>query len=195
MKIRNGFVSNSSSMSFVISTKSYENVFALAKRMIDIMIKLDSEKGYDDWIDSLEEIKRRLEERETLGMDPNTSVQIPSCNYDTFIERDNEDHCYRVDTCNNHNYWEGLEGDFLLGLDSDFDCSYDLDEKTMFNVSYDIMAKNTYEYCEKHFISKIKLENGEIVCKHCNPEKLEKFKLAVRFGNNSLDEIMKRLSR
>ena len=43
MKIRDGFVSNSSSSSFIVSLKAYKDVFDLAKEMIKIR---DAENGF-----------------------------------------------------------------------------------------------------------------------------------------------------
>ena len=49
MKVRNGFVSNSSSSSFIISAEDFPTVRSLAKHMIKKQIK---ENSYDDELDN-----------------------------------------------------------------------------------------------------------------------------------------------
>lgn len=92
MKVRIGFVSNSSSSSFVIPKKEYSSVFDLAKKMIPSR----------DWQDSDNELIRKIEESEIRGMDKNTSICFQSCNYETYIVLYKD--YYLVSTCNNHSW-------------------------------------------------------------------------------------------
>jgi len=111
MIIRNGFVSNSSSMSFTVSVYDYDSVFSLARRMLDIIVMLDEQdewQGSDEWISHIKSVRKKLDDKERGGMDPNTPVVIPSCNYESYIVR--IDHEYLVDSCNNHKSWQDLEG-------------------------------------------------------------------------------------
>ena len=96
MKTREGFVSNSSSSSFILSKDSYESVFDLAKSMIPSR----------EW-DSDQELITKIEEAEIRGMDPNTSISFGSCNYETYIVKYKD--YYLISTCNNH-HWEIDEG-------------------------------------------------------------------------------------
>lgn len=92
MRIRGGFVSNSSSSSFIIPCKEYSSVLSLAKRMIPSR----------DWGDSDDNLIRKINESEIRGMDKNTSVCFNSCNYETYIVKYKD--YYLISTCNNHDW-------------------------------------------------------------------------------------------
>jgi len=92
MKIRQGFVSNSSSSSFIVSKQDYVSVFELAKDMIPMR----------EWSEDSDLIKK-IEEAEIKGMDVNTGICFNSCNYETYIMKYKD--YYLISTCNNH-AWE-----------------------------------------------------------------------------------------
>lgn len=99
MKIRAGFVSNSSSANFVVSNY-YKTVFDLAKAMLQIRSD-DSES----WIDTeTPSINKAIRD----GRDPNSSIHFSTCNYDTFIRQTSD--YYIVTTCNNHPFLRELKG-------------------------------------------------------------------------------------
>ncbi len=99
MKIRTGFVSNSSSSNFIID-KTYKTVFDLAKAMLDIR-SANSEK----WVDSeTPNIDKAIRD----GRDPNSPVCFSTCNYNTFIKKVLG--LYIVTTCNNHSFIHDLDG-------------------------------------------------------------------------------------
>jgi len=109
MKIRIGFVSNSSSSNFIVDN-SYKTVFDLAKAMITIR-----DNDYDDYDDldsvdrsgfltEIHDINRAIRE----GRDPDSSITFDTINYETFIKK--VEGCYLVTTCNNHSFRHSLEG-------------------------------------------------------------------------------------
>ena len=104
MKIRNGFVSNSSSMSFIVRNDKYKTVKELAKAMIDYRAKID------DWYKK--ESGRYKEDLKELNKikDPNQSIAFYTCNFDTYIYKDGDK--FLVETCNNHNCWNFLDYEF-----------------------------------------------------------------------------------
>lgn len=99
MKIRKGFVSNSSSSSFVIAASDkVKTVFDLAKQMIEIR---DWEEEDDKDIDKVNSLV-------SAGVDPDHPLSFRTCNYDTFIiptEVDGKKY-FVVSTCNNHDFYE-----------------------------------------------------------------------------------------
>ena len=104
MKYRQGFDSNCSSMSFVVSKDEFETMKDLAKAMIDFMFKTEQE----DYPDLYPE-KERKEYLKALEEAPDgEGLMFASCNYDTFIYEG--DVKYFVSTCNNHDMWSFLEG-------------------------------------------------------------------------------------
>jgi len=98
MKIRAGFVSNSSSSSFILSTKTYQTVFNAALAMLEIRTR-------DGWIECPE--KSMIIKAKSLGVDPEMAVTFHTCNYNTFIFR-HEGQLY-VSTCNNHPWQDHLD--------------------------------------------------------------------------------------
>ena len=100
MKIRLGFVSNSSSSNFIVNGYSYFSLFDLAKAMIQIRTN-DSETWTDVETSS---INKAIEE----DRDPNTSIYFATCNYDTYI-KEVFGH-YIVISSNNHPFRDNLSG-------------------------------------------------------------------------------------
>ena len=125
MKIRNGFVSNSSSSSFVISAKSTMKVF---NKMIPLI-----KKEYDDDKESVAAWQKyhakkvdvfKKSHDETF----NGGIIIPfTCNFETFIFPVKDGECY-VESCNNHP-WEEIFPDMF---EDDSDYRHYSDDETIF---------------------------------------------------------------
>jgi hypothetical protein len=102
MKVRNGFVSNSSSSSFIISADDFPTVRSLAKYMLKKKIQetiyYDADEGVSSEDDKYIKFDEILIER-LNNIDENDPISFPSCNYDTYIRR--VGNYYLVATCNN----------------------------------------------------------------------------------------------
>jgi len=106
MKVRNGFVSNSSSSSFIVHNVSS------SMEVFNLMIPLVKEDYccYDDgkraWKEGHGKNVKRF--KKSRGEDFNGGILIPfTCNYETFIYPVEDGECY-VETCNNHPWTDVL---------------------------------------------------------------------------------------
>jgi hypothetical protein len=98
MKVKNDFITNSSSTSFIINEKNTKEV---AKRIVNIIFSEWESHGYGPDDIFRENIYNAIEK-----LSDNDNILIPfTCNYETFI------YTYKgqiiVDTCWNHN-WSSL---------------------------------------------------------------------------------------
>lgn len=96
MKIRNGFVSNSSSSSFVVSQDAYESVVSIAKQMVRNRF----------WDQQDKELLKKLSKIKDI--DKNKPIAFRTCNYETYISK--EDDKYYIFTSSNHLFSEIIEG-------------------------------------------------------------------------------------
>jgi len=176
MKIRNGFVSNSSSSSFIISRDAYDDIFEVAIEMI----------GQREWAGDEELIKKIKMAKESGEYALNAPLAFDSCNYNTFIiqEHDIESgkEVYHITTCHNHPF--ELRGE--VGGGGGEDDGDNICEKYYFWwPEYDILAKTAtpkeienakiskenYHFCEKHYYDYLMLRNKKIICPKCEQEK------------------------
>lgn len=125
MKLRGGFVSNSSSSSFFIPLDKWGSTKELAKYMLDVQ-----EESWKNHRCSKEDMEALRQWRENLeiAVDDNPNVSFPSCNFDTYITkitRGGKEYLY-VATCNNEQ-WD-LSEDSVIPEDADgsvYDGEYD----------------------------------------------------------------------
>jgi hypothetical protein len=183
MKIRTGYVSNSSSASFILKPDAYPDVFAIAEHMI----------GKRKWGTDASDIHKVQQARKRF--DPNHPISFDTCNYRTYIAKfDN----YVIYTCNDSEFH--LAGKTnqpspelireLLALpevndvmleDFERDCNpvtiwkalnYNLDKVHYFwYVDYGIVAKAVWQrkqICQRHsYVDPLLLESGELICPYC----------------------------
>ena len=214
MKIRNGFVSNSSSSSFIISNENFSSVRELAIYMIKKKIE-DENYDYDE-DDALKDIEENYNYKYIKALnniDENAPVSFPSCNYDTHIKK--VGNVYLVNTCNNTDWdlyeytttldefskdelikmkkkytsssEESRQIDAILDRDYEFG-SFDID---YYSLDTEVVGVETYDRCN---VCDSKNENSYLwetkkygkICLKCNPVYKRKDKLDKI--NNSLEE-------
>lgn len=104
MKVRLGFVSNSSSSSFLVNDRGIKTIGECAFVMISLVAQeiKGSESDFSSW--KFDSALKWLEEN--VGYDE--PIMFPwSVNFETWIWRNNGGIC--VDTCNNHPWYEALD--------------------------------------------------------------------------------------
>lgn len=103
MKVRTGFVSNSSSLSFIVSDPQIKTTAECAFIMLEYLIgKYDGRPVAKELGEARDWVEDNLEY--------NMPIVLPwTCNYETWIWSNHNGVC--VDTCNNHNWWDMIEYD------------------------------------------------------------------------------------
>lgn len=142
MKIRQGFVSNSSSSSFVVTDERYQTTASTAGAMLRRVVVEDQEYGeiHDEHQKAIWAARNQRLENALQWCDEHPDYDNPisfpwSCNYETYIQRINNR--IEVGTCNNHNWSIDIETDYLD--DEYYDKSgyfLDLDSMQMVGCSY-----------------------------------------------------------
>jgi len=175
MKIRSGFVSNSSSSSFVVNAKSSMEVYL---KMIGVVY--EEYKDYDDgawWKQHHEENVMRFDESHDDTF--NEGIIIPfTCNFETYIFPAQNGQCY-VETCNNHP-WESVLPDMFE--DESKDKHYE-DGKTPFvNVSTGerTTAKKFHDNLYKKLFEKLNVKKEDVSCG---------FKIGLYMTNDECDQL------
>jgi hypothetical protein len=172
MKIRRGFVSNSSSTSFSVPLEFYKSTADVALAMIPFR------DGHEEDGQN-EELKAIIKQQIKDGIIKSTTqLSFPSCNYHTFIIQ--RGYYYLISTCNNHPFWEvphfqhksPPEALALVAAS----CNEDLEDKVIENNDFWFITRGVYgqqyDYnCPKCFMHYIKIThgplNGKLVCPYC----------------------------
>jgi hypothetical protein len=170
MKIRSGFVSNSSSSSFLVPLDKFKNVFDLARKMIALRNKDWNEDGFETGPELFEVI----DDLEQSGMDPNTSVSFPTTNYNTWIIQTPDG--YLVDTCNNHDWiFEGVRAEHIWDFNIPGYTEKDghrLQDNRVYFLHLGLFGKlvkghRWYDTCKNCSGYLLKLDDDSVICPVC----------------------------
>ncbi|MCK9428944.1 MAG: hypothetical protein M0R17_02900 [Candidatus Omnitrophica bacterium] len=169
MKIRSGFVSNSSSSSFII--KDYTDTIQLTRDMLTGMItsRLSDDRQYIQYKkDQLKKFNNLVKSNKDF-ITNSIPITFPSCNYDTYIWVENNN--IFIDTCNNEDWTTKSELNKYNFIYTD---DLDLNENIGFwNFNNDIIVYNipynsNQELCNKHFeYPKYIFNKNTICCPQC----------------------------
>lgn len=172
MKIRLGFVSNSSSSSFIAYRTNYPNTFAIAEAMLKIR-----QRRYDSWRKFHELEKIRMAQEKKLNCD--IPVTFATYNYDTFITPKADR--FIISTCSNTDWSElnitsAVTMEEILWMKSvkhkieywyieEGLLATPIDEEEIDKLLKDKIIP--YRYCMSHSTSYVRTSNGMYVCPGC----------------------------
>jgi len=209
MKIRTGFVSNSSSSSFIINESHYPKTIDIANEMITTINETDQEySSYKNF-----NIYNKLTENPNLFKNSNLSISNPNIklhtdNYDTYIAHLPISKCYLITTSNNYNWgfynitidapqFQEVKNELLLinwtddTIESMEDFEYILPQLFWYwdcklnlviksHIKNDEIFDFNYDYCKNHGSYKFNILNeNNIYCPECYLEQL-KFKESIK---------------
>lgn len=148
MKVRAGFVSNSSSSSFILNSNTYDTVFDAAIEMLNIR----TEDGWPE-CPEIPLIKKAI----SLGVDQDTAVRFSTCNYETYIFKEERTKEIYVSTCTNHPFYNQLDFIHSGGGADEGDFSKEIENTYFWHILSDTFGKDVTREEFKKF-------------KHNNPE-------------------------
>ena len=163
MKIRNGFVSNSSSSSFIVRfDEKYPNTLAIAESMIKNRFEEwhEFKENDDDTHPTEIQIYKNIERLKKTDV-INMPMFFRSTNYDTYIMAITDKYAY-VDTCNNTN-WDVKNISIHKVPDDLIESFPNVDRFGELNL--DIVYDNEYYILETGLIAKAPAEYD--TCKKC----------------------------
>lgn len=185
MKIRNGFVSNSSSSSFIIrKSEMFPDTITIAENMIKDLIKDYNDYGHEyycerDIIQNIKYLKDKY---------PNVPIMFNSTNYDTYIMDIGEGYFY-IDTCNNTNWYIKSFSEYKLPeilekkyneSELDFCNSTEVyfhkqDDMEFFKLDSGFFIQHTdkFESCKKCYSELFKID-GKKYCLRCDSDKINR---------------------
>ena len=113
MKIRNGFVSNSSSSSFILrfGDENFPDTVSIAESMLKDKYADYGYDGYTGWQETAAKAFKNIEKLKKAG-DPYIPIYFSSCNYNTYIIPLTTEYVL-VETCNNTN-WSVSDSDSVV---------------------------------------------------------------------------------
>jgi hypothetical protein len=172
MKTRNGFVSNSSSSSFIVDLNKWPSIDNLY--IANEMILIRDEEFYGNRAKKLSKMIKNLRK----SLDPYSNIKFATCNYDTYIVRET-DFVY-IFTCNNYSF-ESLS--FFTKIDDEEDEFYTKQERLKMDFFYHLdfgeyikTKYNAYEYnglCKEHDYSDVlEFKDGTKYCEYCYKDRI-----------------------
>lgn len=193
MKIRTGFVSNSSSASYYVSLSQYETVFDMVRAMWQVKFEYwDDPDPFEhrQYIKIKEDYAKYLAFLDYAianGIDPNTDLMYLDDNYDTYIYKRSDG--YHIYTNNNIPYGDVdgfqyrseddiAERDYAVFI---YILNYGLTAR-----EFSVMDADPTHYCADHHpqTHKIMCADGSIICPICHIQRMKPSDLWVTAMQN-----------
>ena len=178
MKIRNGFVSNSSSTSFLIKGEKFPDVFAFLTHILPKMIEFDADYygPTDDITKEHQELLKRINTLRNLGVDPNMPVEIPLIEGVIRVAKHKDGYYFD----NVYAYADIDQGEFITEGNA-------LEGNFFYQSNLDIIAKdlpydtdfNCGVKAHKDYIKMVEYTTGERFCTACGIEDKEEIRVTV----------------
>lgn len=193
MKIRIGFVSNSSSLSFIIDEKEYENTLDVALHAALIISERDIDFNQDsqEIRHKYQAVLNNLINLKEIDLDPSIAIHIPTLIYKTYIAKQNDK--YIIDTDKRY-LLDGLHYSDFTALGDIFHLyeKYEYFYLSQYDVLGVIPVEDVKECSDESHgrIEKIRLKSGQYVCPICDINIIEKNKLTSGSKQKDVELLM-----
>lgn len=154
MKLRYGFVSNSSSSSFIVHSPDQTTAQTMREMLKLVKAEWKEEKTGRKMINAITKVIKWLQSHPKFDkplLYPNT------CNYETWVYKNDEEDL-RIDTCNNHDSnWDSMNFDYM---DEEYEGKKELEY-----LNLETMKTQTYKQYNDEWLKRHDLQYGKTLTK------------------------------
>ena len=178
MKIRLGFISNSSSSSTIVSLQAYDYVVDLMIHVMEMIIEEEEGGNSGADLEMFSKVLYNLKGAKEAGLDPNFPTRFGGGYDTTRVVRTEAG--YHL-TCHIDHDLLDLKGPMDEWVEGGYG---DPDVEDYYLPQYDLIGKELRykgegKKCNKHYVN-LKTREGVVFCPFCNPGKLDSLQISSK---------------